>query len=278
MSTVVQSAPDTPARSLKPLSRSAFYWALADAAVIAGRQLRQIPRVPDELITATIQPIIVVLMFKFIFGGALQTFVGVTYINYLMPGAFVFSAILASANTGIGVSTDLQRGLVERFRSLPMARSAVLTGRVTADILRNLIIILVTWAIGLLVGFRPTGTPLQWVEATVLVLFTSFVFSWLAALMGVLIPSPEAVAQAGIVWFLPFVLGSSAFVPVSTMPSWLQAFVNHQPVSLTMDAARGLLLGHPNASTIAETLIWLVALLIVLIPLTVWAYARRVGR
>ena len=273
-----RSAPDMAMRSLKPLSRPAFYWTLADAAVIAGRQLRQIPRVPDELITATIQPIIVVLMFKFIFGGAIQTSTGVTYINYLIPGAFVYSAILASANTGVGLATDLQRGLVERFRSLPMAHSAVLTGRVAADILRNLIIIMVTWAIGLLVGFRPAGLPLYWVEATVLVLFTSFVFSWLAALMGLLIPSPEAVAQAGIVWFLPFLLGSSAFVPVSTMPSWLQAFVNHQPVSLTMDAARGLLLGHPDTSTVAETLIWLVGLLIVLIPLTVWAYARRVGR
>ncbi len=273
-----QSAPDTAAGPLKPLSRPAFYWTLADAAVIAGRQLRQIPRVPDELITATIQPIIFVLMFKFIFGGAIQTPAGVTYINYLLPGAFVYSAILASANTGVSLALDLQRGLVERFRSLPMARSAVLTGRVAADILRNLIIIMVTWAIGLLVGFRPTGTPLQLVEATALALFTSFVFSWLAALMGLLIPSPEAVAQAGIVWFLPFLLGSSAFVLVSTMPSWLQAFVNHQPVSLTMDAARGLLLGHPNTSIIAETLIWLVALLVVLIPLTVWAYVRRVGR
>jgi ABC-2 type transport system permease protein/oleandomycin transport system permease protein len=274
----MNSAPEMVARPQTPRARPALYWALADAAVIAGRQLRQTPRVPDELITATIQPIIVVLMFRYIFGGAIKTPDGVSYINYLMPGAFIYSAILASANTGVSLANDLQRGLVDRFRSLPMARSAIITGRVVADIARNSIIIVVTWAVGLLVGFRPTGAPLQWVAATALALFTSFVFSWLAALMGLLIPTPEAVAQAGILWLLPFLLGSSAFVPVSTMPSWLQAFVTHQPVSLTMDAARGLLLGHTDSATIWLALAWLGGLLVLLIPLTLWTYARRTAR
>lgn len=273
-----QSAPVRAEQSLAPLKRPALYWTLADATVIAGRQLRQILRVPDELVTAVIQPIIVVLMFKFIFGGAIKTPPGVNYINYLMPGAFIYCAILASANTGVSLANDLQRGLVDRFRSLPMARSAILTGRIAADVARNLLIILITWAVGWLVGFRPTGTPLEAIAAAALALFTSFVFSWLAALMGVLIPTPEAVAQAAILWMLPFVLGSSAFVPTSTMPGWLQAFVTHQPISLAMDAARDLFLGQLNNTTVEQTLIWLIALLIILIPLTIWAYGRRVGR
>src|SRR5579862_6461408 len=216
--------------------RPALYWALADAFVMAKRQIRQIPRIPDELITATLQPVIIVLLFRYLFGGAIVPIPGVSYINYLMAGAFVQSAVFASANTGVGVASDLQRGLVDRFRSLPMTPSAVLTGRVFADLIRNTVVILVTWGIGLLVGFRPQGTFPAWIAASALILLVSFVFSWLSALVGLLIPSPEAVAQAGIVWLLPFVFGSSAFVPVSTMPGWLRAFANHQPVSLMMDA------------------------------------------
>ena len=257
--------------------RPALYWALADALVVAKRQIRQIPRVPDELITATVQPAIIVLLFRYLFGGAIAV-PGASYINYLMAGAFVQSAVFASANTGVGVANDLQRGLIDRFRSLPMAQSAVLTGRIFADLIRNTLVILVTWAVGLLVGFRPEGTVPAWIAASGLVLLMSFVFSWFSALIGLLIPSPEAVAQAGIVWLLPFVFGSSAFVPVSTMPDWLQAFANHQPVSLMMNAVRGLLLNQPNIATIWQALVWCGGLLIVLIPLAFWAYGRRTAR
>jgi ABC transporter DrrB family efflux protein len=257
--------------------RPALYWALADTLVIAGRQIRQIPRIPDELVTATLQPVIIVLLFRYLFAGAIAV-PGTTYVNYLMAGAFVQSALFASANTGVGVATDLQRGLVDRFRSLPMAPSAVLTGRICADLLRNAFIILVTWAIGLLVGFRPQGMLPAWIAASLLVLLTSFVFSWLSALVGLLIPSPEAVAQAAIVWLLPFLFASSAFVPVATMPIWLRAFADHQPVSLMMDAVRDLLLDHPAGSALWPALIWCGALLLLLIPLSIWTYGHRTAR
>ncbi|MGO8950414.1 MAG: ABC transporter permease [Ktedonobacterales bacterium] len=258
-------------------TRPALYWALADALVVAKRQIRQIPRVPDELITATLQPIIIVLLFRYLFGGAINI-PGTSYINYVMAGAFVEAAVFASANTGVGVANDLQRGLVDRFRSLPMTPSAVLTGRIFADLLRNSFIILVMWGIGLLVGFRPEGTVLAWIAASLLVLLTSFVFSWLSALIGLVIRSPEAVAQSALVWLLPFIFVSSAFVPVNTMPSWLQAFANHQPVSVIMDAVRGLLLNHPDPSEIRLSLIWSAGLLVVLIPLAIWAYGRRTAK
>ena len=266
-----------PMERLIPLKRPALYWALADAVVVAKRQIRQIPRVPDELITAIVQPVIIVLLFRYLFGGAIHV-PGVSYINYLMAGAFVQSAIFASANTGVGVANDLKLGLVDRFRSLPMAPSAVLTGRIFADLIRNTVVILVTWGIGLLVGFRPAGTPVAWVAASALVLLVSFVFSWISALMGLIIPSPEAVAQAGIVWLLPFIFGSSAFVPVDTMPGWLRAFSDHQPVSLMMDAVRGLLLNQPNTPALWQALVWCGGLLIILILLSVWVYGRRTSR
>jgi ABC-2 type transport system permease protein/oleandomycin transport system permease protein len=258
-------------------ARPALYWALADALVVAGRQIRQIPRIPDELVTATLQPVIIMLLFRYLFAGAIAV-PGTTYINYLMAGAFVESAVFASANTGVGVASDLRRGLIDRFRSLPMAPSAVLTGRICADVIRNTFIILVTWAIGLLVGFRPQGSFPSWIAASALVLLTSFVFSWLSALVGLLLPSPEAVAQAAIVWLLPFLFASSAFVPVATMPSWLRAFADHQPVSLIMDAVRDLLLNRPTGSALWPALIWCGALLLALIPLSIWLYGHRTAR
>jgi|SRR5215472_12872509 len=267
----------SPDETVAPLIRPAFYWTLADAFVVAKRQIRQIPRIPDELITSTVQPAITVLLFRYLFGGAIIV-PGTSYVNYLMAGVFVQSIVFGAASVGVGVANDLQRGLIDRFRSLPMAQSAVLTGRIVADQIRSAFIILVTWAIGLLVGFRPEGTILSWITASALLLLISFVFAWISALVGLLFRSVEAVQQAGLIWLLPFAFGSSAFVPLTTVPSWLRTFAEHQPVSLMMDAVRGLLLNQPDASTIAIALIWCVGLLAVFIPLAIWAYGRRMAR
>jgi len=266
-----------PAERLAPRVRPALFWTIADALVVVKRQIKQIPRIPDELVASTFQPIIIVLLFRYLFGGAIAV-PGTSYVNYLMAGVFVQSVIFGSASVGVGVANDLQRGLVDRFRTLPMARSAVLTGRICADLIRSAFIILVTWAIGLLVGFRLEGSSLAWIAASALLLFISFVFAWISALVGLLLRSVEAVQQAALVWLLPFIFGSSAFVPVRTLPNWLQAFADHQPVSLVMDAVRGLLLNHADASTIGLALLWCVGLLLVFIPLSVWAYSRRTTR
>jgi ABC transporter DrrB family efflux protein len=267
----------SPAERITPRVRPAFFWTIADALVVAGRQIRQIPRTPDELSTSLLQPVIIVLLFRYLFGGAIAV-PGTNYVDYLMAGVFVQSLLFGSASVGVGVANDLQRGLIDRFRTLPMAQSAVLTGRIFADLLRSAFIILVTWGIGLLVGFRPEGSPLAWIVATALLLLVSFVFAWISALVGLLLRSVEAVQQAGLVWLLPFIFGSGAFVPVKTLPNWLQAFADHQPVSLVMDAVRGLLLNHADAATIRLAFIWCVGLLLVFIPLSVWAYGRRTTR
>ncbi|MDQ2713425.1 MAG: ABC transporter permease [Chloroflexota bacterium] len=265
------------AGTLTPLARPALYWVLADALVLAKRHLTQIPRIPEELVFATIQPIMFVLLFRYVFGGAIAV-TGTTYVNYLMAGIFAQTVIFGSTTTGIGLATDLQRGLVDRFRSLPMAKSAVLTGRTISDLVRNTFVVIVMWTVGLLVGFRPQGSVLAWFAAAGILLLTSFAFSWISATIGLLVSSVEAAQSAGFVWLFPLTFASSAFVPTKSMPGWLRAFAEHQPVSLIVNAVRGLLLDQPDASTIGQALAWCVGILVVFIPLAVWAYGRRTAR
>ncbi len=263
--------------TLKPLARPRLYWTIADALVLAKRHLIQIPRIPEELVFATIQPIMFVLLFRYVFGGAIAVS-GTTYVNYLMAGIFAQTVIFGATTTGIGLATDLQRGLVDRFRSLPMAKSAVLTGRTLSDLVRNTFVVIVMWTVGLLVGFRPQGLFISWLAAGGLLLLTSFAFSWISATIGLLVSSVEAAQSAGFIWLFPLTFASSAFVPTKSMPDWLRAFAEHQPVSLIVNAVRGLLLNQLDASTIWQALAWCVGILVFFIPLAVWAYGRRTAR
>ena len=269
----------SPMRSpeLTPGGPFSLYWVVADTLVMTGRQLKRIRCVPDEVVTSTLQPVFFVVLFRYIFGGAIAVR-GTSYVNYLVAGILVQSIILGSAFSGIGVATDLQRGLVDRFRSLPMAKSAVLTGRILADLVRSTFIVLIVWMIGLLVGFRPGGTVLAWLAAMGLLLLGSLTFSWFSALLGLLLSSVEAVQQAFVVWALPLMFASSALVPTSTMPGWLRPFVEHQPVSLLIDAVRGLVLDQSDTSATWQAIVWCTCLLVVFIPLAVWAYGRRTAR
>jgi ABC transporter DrrB family efflux protein len=259
---------------LKPQVRPSLYWTFADAFVLAKRHLVQIPRIPEELIFATIQPVMFVLLFRYVFGGAIAVS-GTSYVNYLMAGIFAQTVIFGSTTTGIGLATDLQRGLVDRFRSLPMAKSAVLTGRTISDLIRNTFVVFVMWVVGLLVGFQPQGGPLALIGAVGLLLLTSFAFSWISATIGLLVSSVEAAQSAGFIWLFPLTFASSAFAPTKSMPDWLRAFAEHQPVSLIVNAVRGLLLNQPDATTIWQALAWCLGILVVFIPLAVWAYGRR---
>jgi len=283
------SSPISPLRGLLEVTRlvraeedlpellAAIARTISDALVLAKRHLIQIPRIPEELVFATIQPIMFVLLFRYVFGGAIAV-PGLSYVNFLMPGIFAQTVIFGATSTGIGLATDLQRGLVDRFRSLPMAKSAVLTGRTISDLVRNTFVVFVMWMVGLLVGFRPDGNVLSWVAAVGLLLLTSFAFSWISATIGLAVRSVEAAQSAGFIWLFPLTFASSAFVPTRSMPDWLRAFAEHQPVSLIVNAVRGLLLNQPDASTIWQALAWCIGILIVFIPLAVWAYGRRIAR
>jgi ABC transporter DrrB family efflux protein len=264
-------------QTLKPVARPRIYWTVADALVLAKRQLRQITRIPDELIFATIQPIMFVLLFRYVFGGAIAV-TGTTYVNFLMAGIFVQTVIFGATTTGIGLANDLQRGLVDRFRSLPMAKSAVLTGRTLYDLIRNTLVVIVMWSVGLLVGFRPQGPVIYWFAAAAIMLLTSFCFSWISATIGMAVKTVEAAQSAGFIWLFPLTFASSAFVPTKSMPGWLQVFADHQPVTLLVNAVRGLLLNQPDTTTIWQALVWCAGILIVFIPLAVWEYGRRTAK
>jgi ABC transporter DrrB family efflux protein len=260
-----------------PRRRSRFYWALADGLVLAKRNLVQIPRVPELLVFATIQPVMFVLLFRYVFGGAIDVG-GTSYVNFLMAGIFVQTVAFGSMTTGIGLAEDLQKGLVDRFRSLPMARSAVLTGRTIADLVRNMFVVIVMLAVGLLVGFRPEAGVLGWVAAIGLLLLLSFAFSWIGATIGLMVRSVEAVQSAGFIWLFPLTFASSAFVQTDSMPSWLQTFADHQPMTQVIDAVRGFLLDQPVGSHGWQAFAWCVGILLVFIPLSVSLYRHTTAR
>jgi len=265
------------AENLTPRVHSALFWTLADMFTLTKRQLRHIPRNPQELVTVTLEPVLLVVFFRYIFGGSIAV-PGTSYVNYLVGGMLVMSTILGSAYTGVGVASDLQRGLVDRFRSLPMSKSAVLTGRTLADLILSTFIILVVWAVSLAIGFRPEGTAWYWLAALGILLLGSFLFSWISAFVGLSLNSVEAVTSAVSIYAFLLIFVSSAFVSPSTLPTWLSVFAKHQPVSMLINAVRGLILNQPDVSATWQAIVWCVGLLIVFIPLAVWAYERRTTR
>jgi ABC transporter DrrB family efflux protein len=247
---------------------------LHDSRVLAARQLRKTLRRPTYIVFSFIQPVIFVLLFRYIFGGAIDTG-ATTYVNFLMPGIIVQSAIFGALVTGLGLTEDLNGGVVDRLRSLPMARSAVLLGRTAADLVMNVFTLTVMIAVGLLVGFRPTGPGWQLGAAFLLVLAFSYVFSWISAWIGLTVRNPETAQSAGFIWVFPLTFASSAFVPIETMPGPVRIFAEHNPVTLVVDTVRGLTIGTPEpAGPAVRTLIWLAVLLLVFVPLAVRAFRR----
>jgi len=241
--------------------------------VLTKRSLTHTVRSPELLIFATIQPVMFVLLFRYVFGGAIAVR-GTSYVNYLMAGIFVQSVSFGAMTTGVGLATDLTQGLVDRFRSLPMSRSAVLTGRTLGDLGRNMFTVLVMLGVGLLVGFRPHGSPLRWLGAAGLLLLISFSLSWISATIGLLVRNVEAVQSAGFVWLFPLTFASSAFVPTSSMPGVLRAFAEHQPITQVVNAVRALVLDRPVGSAGWQAVVWCVGILAVFVPLSVRLYRR----
>jgi ABC-2 type transport system permease protein/oleandomycin transport system permease protein len=263
--------------TLQPLRRGRLYWAVHDALVLAWRTLVQTPRMPDQLVFATIQPVMFVLLFRYVFGGAISV-EGTSYVNYLMAGIFVQTVAFGAMNPGISITQDMQKGLIERFRSLPMAASAVLTGRTLAELARNAFIVTVMLVVGVMVGFRPEGNVLAWAGAIGLMLLFSFALSWISVFFGLIVNSVEASQSAGFIWLFPFTFVSSAFVPVDSMPGWLEPFAKHQPVSQTIDAVRALLLGQPVGNHAWVAAAWCLLILAVFWPLAVRKYKHKTAR
>ena len=269
------SAPPRPVLWLRHPSPQAARSAITDTVVITGRNLRHFIRQPDLLTFSTIQPVIFVLLFVYVFGGAVSHSLphGITYVDFLLPGIFVQSVTFRASQTAVGLSEDLERGVVDRFRSMPIARSAVLAGRTVADLVRNILIIGLMIAVGYAVGFRFHGGAAGAIACIAVVAAFGFALSWIFAFVALTVRGAEAAQTAGFLVIFPLVFASSVFVPVSTLPHWLQAFAKISPVTITADAARSLALFGTPAS-LGAAAAWIAGLLTVFIPLSVWRYRR----
>jgi ABC transporter DrrB family efflux protein len=247
-----------------------------DNSVVTMRNLRHTWRQPDLLVFSTIQPIMFVVLFVYVFGGAVGLALphGLSYVDYLLPGIFVQSVTFSASGTAVGLSEDLRKGVIDRFRSMPMARSAVMVGRTTADLARNILVIGLMIGIGYLVGFRfHAGIPAA-LACIALVAALGFALSWIFAFVSLVVRGAETAQTAGFVFLFPLVFASSVFVPVSTEPGWLQAVAKVSPVTLTSDAARKLVLTGGASSSLGWSLAWIAGILTVFVPLSVWRYRR----
>jgi ABC-2 type transport system permease protein/oleandomycin transport system permease protein len=246
----------------------------SDTLALVQRNLRRIPRSPDLLLGFTIQPIMFVLLFVYVFGGAIQTPGFGSYKDFLIPGICVQMLAFGALLTGIGLADDLHKGLIDRFRSLPIARSAVLAGRTLSDVVTNVFQLVVLLVVGYIIGFRFGGTVAAVLAGTALALLFAFAISWISALTGLLVRSVEAAQQSGFIWVFPLTFVSSAFVPVDSMPDGLRQFAEVNPFTLTVDAVRALYLGQPAGNDAWWSLLWSVGLIAVFAPLAVSRYRR----
>jgi ABC-2 type transport system permease protein/oleandomycin transport system permease protein len=253
-------------------------WNIHDTLIIAWRNLTHIRRQPRLLVLSTIQPIMFLLLFTFVFGGAIEfRFPGDNYINFLLPGILIQAVIFGTTQTTVNIAEDIQKGVIDRFRSLPMGRTAVLAGRTLSDALRGLFVVSLMLGVGVLIGFRPEGSLLNVMGAVFLAVLFGFAFSWISAFIGLIVGDVESAQVAGFVWVFPLVFASSIFVDPSTMPSWLEGFATHQPLSAIATAVRGLFFGTFTAGEVLLALAWIAGLFLVFMPLAVRRYKRNLS-
>ena len=260
--------------------------AVSDSLVVTRRNLLHIPRVPELLVFSTIQPIMFVLLFAFVFGGAIHLQAPGGYREYLLPGIFVQTVAFSTGSTAVGLAEDMQRGLIDRFRSLPMARSAVLVGRTLADIVRNTFVVIVMVVSGFVVGWHVRHGVLKALAAFGLILLFCYAMTWVGCLIGLSVSNAETANTAGFIWLFPLTFLSNAFAPVNSMPGWLQPVAIWNPVSSTVQAARELFgnpvthIDHsfPAEHPIIVSAFWSILVLAVFMRLSVRKFARVASR
>jgi len=255
---------------------TALQYSLSDTVVLGIRNLRRIPRAPDLLISFTLQPVMFVLLFTYVFGGAIET-PGHDYVDFLIPGLIVQTMFFGGFVTAIGLADDLKKGLIDRFRSLPMARGAVLAGRTLADVATNLLSIVVMVGVGLIVGFSFDASPLEIVAGLGLLLLFGYAFSWIFALFALLASSAEAAQAIGFIVIFPLTFISSAFVPLETLPDGLEQFAEVNPFTIAVDAMRALWIGDPAGNSIWGAVLWSLGLIVVFATLATGRYKRAVS-
>jgi ABC-2 type transport system permease protein len=254
---------------------TALQYAASDTFVLAKRSIKRIRRQPDLLIGFTVQPIMFVLLFVFVFGGAIDT-APLDYVDFLIPGIIVQSMVFGGFVTALGLAEDLKKGLIDRFRSLPMWGPAVVSGRITADVGTNVIQLVIMFTVGIAVGFRFNSTVPEIIGGLALLLLIGYAFSWVFAFIGLTASSPEAANAYGFTILFPLTFISSAFVPPETMPSWLQPVAEHNPFTTMVDAARSLFVGTPAGNDVWLAVAWSLGIIAVFGLLSVARYKRAV--
>lgn len=250
-----------------------FSSTLSDVGVMVKRNLLRYRRLPQLVVFSFIQPVMFVLLFNYVFGGAISTG-NAHYINYLLPGIFVQTTLFGSMMTGAGLAEDMHKGMIDRFRSLPMAHLAVLAGRTITEVIRNILIVAIMTLIGLLIGFRIEHGFGNYLLAMVFVVLFGFAFSWISAAIGLSVKNVEAAQTAGMIWVFPLAFASSIFVPVDSMQNGIRQFAQHNPVTYTVDTVRGLILGQDPGNEMWYSLLWIAAILLVFVPVAVRAYRK----
>jgi ABC transporter DrrB family efflux protein len=254
---------------------SQLAWTFPDTLVITWRSILRFVRLPQLLFFSTVQPVMLLLLFNYVFGGAINLgALPVKYIQFLLPGFLVQIVVFGSTQTSVGLAEDLSRGIMDRFRSLPMSRAAVLAGRTLADTLRFTFLVLLMVGVGYAIGFRFENGFAYAVAAVMLAVLFGFAFSWISAFIGMSVKDVETAQVAGFVWVFPIVFASSMFVTVESMPGWLQAFAKINPVTVTTDSMRGLCLGGPIWIHLWKALAWIGGIIVVFLSLAVNRYRR----
>jgi ABC transporter DrrB family efflux protein len=250
---------------------------VSDTLVVAERNLTRIRRAPDLLTAFTIQPVMFLLLFVYVFGGAINT-PGYDYKDFLLPGIMVQNIAFGGFVTALGLNEDLNKGLIDRFRSLPMARPAVLAGRTLSDVGTNALSIAVLLTTGLIIGFSFHASALEIVGGLGILVLFGYAFSWVFALLGLLVSSPESANSLGFIAVFPLTFISSAFVPVASMPPALRWFAEENPFTIVVNAMRALWIGAPAGNNVWGAVVWSLVILGVFAPLAVWRYRRAAGR
>jgi ABC-2 type transport system permease protein len=259
-----------------PLPRG-IRWALRDSWNEARRHLRAVPRNLDLLIFATLQPVMFVLLFRYVFGGSIQI-PGISYNQYLMPGIFAQTVVFGSAFTAIGLAEDMQKGFIDRLRSMPISQPAVLIGRTISDTIRNMVTFTAMLVVAFVIGFRFDGGVVRGMLATALLLYFSYAFSWVQALVGLSVKSVEAANSGGFIWMFPMTFLSSAFVDTRNMTPWLRRVADVNPFTIATNAARALYNGRDPGDTIWQALLWATGLIIVFSLLSIRRFANTAAR
>jgi len=267
---------DLPATSDRTVDRrdipTGFGWLIKDSWTEATRHLRAIPRNPELLMFATIQPIMFIVLFVYVFRGSVQ--VPLDYVQYVIPGIFAQTVLFNSAFTGVGVADDLSKGMIDRLRSLPMYPAAVLIGRILSDVVRNVLTFTVMLTVAFIIGFRFEGSLFGAIAATGLMFLFSFAFSWIQALIGLSVGSVEAANSAGFIWMFPLTFVSSAFVDVSRMTGWLRPIARNNPFTVLTNACRALYNGYNAGNDPWIALAWALGITVVFAILTTRKFAK----